>query len=495
MQRSIRLATTFLLITLLALAHDGHSRSADASGTSTAQDDPPARQDIKLKRRQERSAEDLRKQLLRARELGLGQPTAAMLYAPIKKALENDAKALPAQLGPFFLNQAAARVRRPDLVILPWRGGDDCQIGKEAAERLQVLSVELRRLLRASVPSGDVRPDVTKLRKYLREGDGSGSGIKPAEWRTPEALPTLTQMLQAEGTPVRLLLVELLTVVPGRQASEALARRALFDLAPEVRERAIAALAQRPQKEFRRLLLEGLNWPWSAAADHAAETLVALKMKDTVPELITALKLPDEKTSRWRMVSDLIMVIPTGDQEKGKPTHLIREVVRVNHLANCMVCHAPSMSKEDLVRGRVPAPGEDPPPQYYQEATGLFVRADITFLRQEFSVVQPVPASGKWPGNQRYDYLLRTRPATPQDLKLLKLLERNKQLPEPHPQHQAVLFALRELTQSNMGNTYADWAPLLRGVEVRPDPFERRGPDTDPNTLKKGIEVKGKKRG
>lgn len=488
MRRSIRFAAPLLLLALLALPHDGRSQPA-------GKDDTPAGQQITIKRRRERTDEDLRKQLMRARILGMEQLSADPLYKMVKKALDNDVKALPVSLGPGYLQQAAARLRLPELVILPWRGGDDCQIGKEAAERLQVLSVELRRLLRASVPRNDVRPDAVKLRKFLREGDGTGSEIKPAEWRSPEALPTLTQMLQAEGTPVRLLLVELLADIRGVQASEALARRALFDVSPKVREQAIVALAKRPQKEYRRLLLEGLRWPWPAAADHAAEALVALRMKDAVPQMIAALKLPDDPASRWRMVSDFIMVIPTGDKEKGKPTHLIREVVRVNHLANCMVCHAPSMSKDDLVRGRMPVPGEDPPPQYYQEATGLFVRADITFLRQEFSVVQPVPNNGKWPGNQRYDYLLRTRPATKQDLQVLKLLERNKKLPDPHPQHEAILFALRELTQSNPGNAYADWAPLLRGVEVQPDPAERRGPDTDPNTLRKGIEVKRKTKG
>ena len=44
------------------------------------------------------------------------------------------------------------------------------------------------------------------------------------------------QLLQAENTPVRKLLVEMLGKIKGKEASQALAIRAMTDLAPEVRD-------------------------------------------------------------------------------------------------------------------------------------------------------------------------------------------------------------------------------------------------------------------
>ena len=89
-----------------------------------------------------------------------------------------------------------------------------------------------------------------------------------------------------------------------------------------------------------------------------------------------------------------------------------REVVRVNHPRNCVMCHAPSLHESDLVRGAVPDPSQALPPPttpaYYRNG-GQFVSADITYLRQDFSVVQPVLNSGNWSSHQRYDYFVAVR--------------------------------------------------------------------------------------
>src|SRR5205085_9061828 len=145
----------------------------------------------------------------------------------------------------------------------------------------------------------------------------------------------------------------------------------------------------------------------AAGADHAAEAIAALQLTDVVPDLVQLLKEPS----------------PNLPLSTGK-TYVVQELVRINHLSNCMFCHAPSLSKDDLVRGRVPIPGEEMPPLYYHETRGLFVRADVTFLRQDFSVVQPVPNAGKWPGNQRYDYVLRVRPLSKLEQKAYIALEK-----------------------------------------------------------------------
>jgi hypothetical protein len=198
-----------------------------------------------------------------------------------------------------------------------------------------------------------------------------------------------------------------------------------------------------------------------AVADHAAETIVALKLNEAAPDLLNLLKEPDPMQ-------------PFGTEIKGKETYVIREAVRVNHMSNCMMCHAPSLAKEDLIRGRVPVPGEAPPPLYYKESDGLFVRAEFTFLRQDFSVVQPVLVPGMWPGQQRYDYVVRTRPLTKAELKVFLQQRTDRELLTSFPQRDAVLYTLRELTHQDAGTAYADWAKLLRTIiEVKKESKEK----------------------
>src|SRR5437868_1545997 len=63
-------------------------------------------------------------------------------------------------------------VKRIDLGGLPLRMGLECQLGKESAENLQVLSRKLRTYVTASVPQDgiDTRPDPLILRAKMMEG-------------------------------------------------------------------------------------------------------------------------------------------------------------------------------------------------------------------------------------------------------------------------------------------------------------------------------------
>jgi hypothetical protein len=404
-----------------------------------------------LKRRDTASAEELRKQLIRFPEVGLDQPAAKLLYAFFERQKDNDQP----DLGPTFLVQVSLKLRQPERSQLPWRTGPDCQLGKETAEVLHVLSVALRNLLRESVPRGDVRPDVAKLRKLLFEPVNPSEGTSifkrpnPEQWEKPEAVPTLVQMLQVENEPIRELMVEMLGKIKGKSATIALAQRALFELSAEVREKAVIRLKARPDSEYKQTLIDGLRHPWSPVADHAAEALVALKMKESAPALVALLKEPDPKR-------------PFIVEVKNKNVYHVKELVRMNHMCNCMVCHAPSLGKNDLVRGLVPKPGEDPPPLYYTSNQGDFVRANTTFLHQDFSVVQPVPQPGKWPANQRFDYLLRTRPLS--KMELANLLRKKEELPASYEQREAVLFALRGITGKDAGTKNEAWNELLKGI-------------------------------
>jgi hypothetical protein len=342
---------------------------------------------------------------------------------------------------PLELGVAVMRKLQPDLTALPMRQGLDCRLGKEPAENLHVLSRKLRALLDQAVPPGgrDVRPDPAKLRDLLfteqpatlddllvRAGLGLGSGrsfdrpVKGEDWLQPDAIPALQQLLQAESKPARLLLIELLAKIGGPAATEALARRAIFDLAADAREVAVEALRKRPLPDARSVLLAGLQYPWPPVAEHAAEALVALSDRDALPTLEKLAQEPERQTTS-------------------------REVIKVNHLANCLMCHAPSTDATDLVRGRVPIPGQPirspgETPQYYEGATGVFIRADVTYLKQDFSVMQPVLKPGAWPTYQRYDYLVRERAATAKEI--AESAKREK----PSDHRQAILFAIAELS-------------------------------------------------
>src|SRR5262249_33688192 len=128
----------------------------------------------------------------------------------------------------------------------------------------------------------------------------------------------------------------------------ALAKRALFDLDEGIREAALMGLSLRPPEDSRPVFLEGLRYPWAPVAKHAAEALVALKMGETVPDLIRVLEQGD----------------PEGPFEKvegDKPVLAVRELVRVNHLRNCLLCHSPAFSGTDPVRGLIPAPDQPIP--------------------------------------------------------------------------------------------------------------------------------------
>jgi HEAT repeat protein len=254
---------------------------------------------------------------------------------------------------------------------------------------------------------------------------------------------TLAQMMQAENAPVRLQLVKNLSAVKGEMASAALAQRAVFDLSAEVREAAVQALRERPGEEYRPVLLAALRYPWAPMADHAAEALVNLDNRKAVPYLVGLLDQPD----------------PLAPVQGGEKKQWVApQLVRVNHLQNCLLCHAPSFDRDDPVQGLGPERDRPLPEAYYGQKTGTFVRADVTYLKQDFSVVQPVADPGKWPRLQRFDYLVRKR-----ELNAEEAARRTQDRPTSYPQREAVLWALRELTGEDVGDQSEDWQQFVQG--------------------------------
>ncbi len=408
----------------------------------------PAPRKIVIKRRQTLSEEDLKKQILKAPEVALDL-TAARKESKAIVALAHD------PLGPRNRTELAALAMkdRADLKGLPIRMGDACKISPTAADHLQGGSVTLRGHLFASAnlaasrvrvgatATADTRPDPEHVHKLLTTAKDRYN-----LWLKPEAIPALMQLLMAENEAIRLVLVDQLAGIEGPRASAALANRAIFDLCPDVRKAALEALAARPRGEYVQPLIEGLNYPWSVIADHAAEAIVALDLKEALPSVVRLLDTPDPETPRTR-----------GGQV------VVRELVRINHLRNCLMCHAPSLAADDKVRGFVPPTNQPLPPAFTQEyyapkQEGIFVRADVTYLQQDFSVPLPVANHGLWPSAQRYDFMVRERTVGVLEPAWLAA---DRKPAEPTRHQKTLFYVLRNLTGDDPGPTAEDWKRLF----------------------------------
>lgn len=91
--------------------------------------------------------------------------------------------------------------------------------------------------------------------------------------------------------------------------------------------------------------------------------------------------------------------------ESGTPA--IREVVRINHLRNCLLCH-PTINRDKaeearqnatLPVGAAPALGDATPPPFSQYCTNILVRADVAYLRQDFSAMLDEPGAVPGPNS------------------------------------------------------------------------------------------------
>jgi hypothetical protein len=358
---------------------------------------------------------------------------------------------------PASVTLADLTASRTDFAGLPIRGDTECRATAAETLALQDFSRDFRRstaqldraLRRQATGSAFDSLSQTyernrRLFDFLKE---------KKEWLKEDKVAGLVQVLQAEDSPVRLQLVAMLAKVKGPAAGAALARRAVFDLNSDVREAAVEALKDRPDGEYRAVLLGAFRHPWPPAADHAAEALVALRDRGAVRPLADLLDRPD----------------PAAPARDADGRWGVAEVVRVNHLRNCLLCHAPSADGSGLVRGLIPTPGEPLRVEYYESNQGDFVRADVTYLRQDFSRTEDVPNADPWPTRQRFDYLVRVRPPTSGELETA--LNRPPDLPPPsYPQRGAVLFALRELTGADAGDTADDWRAFLEEAWTDPGP-------------------------
>src|SRR5262249_18497916 len=157
------------------------------------------------------------------------------------------------------------------------------------------------------------------------------------------------------------------------------------------------------------ILLIGLRYPWPAVAKNAAEAIVQLRRADLASELATMLDQPDPRAPIVREVN-------------GMKIHVVRELVRINHHRNCLLCHPPANTPDIMRQGKIdaanlftdksletltaeaPPNGQPTSAAYYGPSfPDNLVRADITYLRQDFSMVQQVLDDKSTPFPQRFD--------------------------------------------------------------------------------------------
>jgi hypothetical protein len=334
--------------------------------------------------------------------------------------------------------------RHEELRGLPVLRGQSCQLPPDAGRQLDEAAQRLRASFQDITAALAERPALSRpdvLAPYRARLEEAGYPAQHA--------PLLLQMLQCESDPLRELLIDLLGRTPGPAAGRALVHRALFEPDPALRGGAVQLLRERPAAEVRTTLLDAFRYPWPTAADHAADALAALDDRGAVAGLLRLLDQPD----------------PAAPFSGDDGTVLVREVVRVNHLHNCLLCHAPSGDRADPARSVVPSPdrplsasqspGSSSPYGGSSAADQLFTRFDVTYLRPDFSLTLDVANPGLWPKQQRFDFFVRTRLARSDDLTCTAA-------EGAYPQRAAVLRALRRLTGRDFGERSEDWRTGLR---------------------------------
>ncbi len=357
---------------------------------------------------------------------------------------------------------------RPDLAGLPFVMGDACRMKTEEGSKFSAAVTMVHKSLKAhgNQPKAfwklwsETRQPVAPIRTENITVDGKA------------CVAALMQVLPKEPARIRLGLVEHLSTFNDSQAdrdeaTRALARLAIYSPEEQIRRAANSALLKRETGPSTDQLVKGLRYPWASVAESTAEALVQQQRTDLVPQLVGMLDEADPRA-------------PVLQETEGRKVLVVREVVRINHMRNCLLCHPPAQNAKlgqqtfrvgsipnvlapEVATGPVPPPGHgletDPEEGGYgsRQNPDILIRADVTYLRQDFSLMQKVADSAPWPEMQRFDFLVRTRVVSEQEANFIRA-ELGRQ---PSPYRQAALQALRRLTGRDAGETAQAWRTAL----------------------------------
>jgi hypothetical protein len=344
--------------------------------------------------------------------------------------------------------------KRPDLAGLPFLLGDACRMKPGEGQKF-VAQEGFRKVL------AHRSADLAELHRRLE--DNKGDGNKPYEVpdlsyyydyykqhgllneMDPAAQVASTmQVCGPEPADTQLGVISFLSDLAHVDATRALARLAIFSEEPEVRTAALRSLKLRRDRDYTDILLAGLKYPWPAVAERTSKAIVQLGRSDLVPHLIDVLEGPDPRAPQTREIS-------------GKKVSVVRELVRVNHNHNCLLCHAPATAERDgaskqeaeklaPLTAQIPIPSDATNAYYRPSNAEILVRFDVTYLRQDFSRMLPVNDTDPWPGMQRYDFLVRTRTVSDQEAGALRELLLPQGADSVSAYHRAAAWALKELT-------------------------------------------------
>jgi hypothetical protein len=421
-------------------------------------------------------------------ELMIGEPMAK--EQPNRKTIE----ALAMQIAKVnHLNKEksdrfmeALVAARPDLADLPFQIGNNCRLStthsryfKQAVAMVHGSRMAQVRTLTtvASVNGGGAPINTTQVvESNVASDDGSAflvrflqgcladddattiNNMKEHQDRAASArLAAMTQICGPTSDSMKLAMARYLASVSTVDSTHALVKTILFTPEEDARNAAIDALRARRDKDYVDSLLQGFRYPWPDVAKRAADALVKLDRKDLIPQIIDVLDEADPRA-------------PVTKKVNGKTVTTVREIVRINHHRNCLMCHPPGQDVQnnaDILTAEVPVPGQELPSfnsggYRSQGFAELLVRIDVTYLRQDFSMMLPVANAAPWPEMQRFDFVARTRTLKDDEVNAYK--EKFDKL-EPGalpPNHKAALAALRELTGTDTAPTAEAWRQLVK---------------------------------
>lgn len=334
---------------------------------------------------------------------------------------------------------------RDDLRGLPFVMGDRCRTKGTRAGAFKEAGAEAHPL-----SSG-------KLGAHLLRARQAADSKLKAEAVLKAHLDVVRQVAAPAADKEGKAAVEFLVGVHRREATAELARLAVYSLDGATRKAALEALAVRRESDSTAVLVAALRHPWPQVARNAALAIVKLERKDLLPHLVGLL---DEKDPRG----------PREVEESGKKVTVAHELVRINHHRNCMLCHAPAERGKvpaEALLAEIPLPTGQPngvtgaygapPPQ-----SNLLVRIDVTYLRQDFSVMQDVDDRSAFGPSQRFDFVVRRRVLTEAEAKELRkrLEERGPGVLSPY--QKAAVTALREMTGRDLEAKAEVWGKFLK---------------------------------
>ena len=417
----------------------------------------------------------------KVRELTFGEPIAKDL--PRHKAIEKTAHVMSKihhlnmkKTDGFML---AMIEHRTDLRGLPFLMGDECRTREEQAKLFATTAENIQRIFRPVKANQSGRSQNLDEFWNLMGQSNQSAQMQPSTFKQSALITNrdllfgtkvaaLMQIMMPEPSEVRLGLARYLATIPHVDATRALIKLAIFSPEDEVRAAAIEGLKLRREKDYTDILLQGFRYPLPAVSKRAADALVKLERKDLLENLVQVLESPDPR-------------LPVTEKRDGKEIAFVRELVKVNHHHNCLLCHAPGNTEntsQGVLKVAVPLPSEPLPKPAdgggYMSTPPLspdiVVRIDMTYLRQDFSLMMPVNDAHPWPEMQRFDFLVRTRTLTATEAQVYEPCCDADEPGRLSPYHRAALFALRELTGRDTEPTAAAWRKLLKLPAAQPLP-------------------------